>query len=372
MIHLFSKCYLEIDNKIDIHTDRYVISKENGSDVWENIKDIQRGILYGCQEGIESDNVVSTLASIYFTLKDKEGKIVYYVDEESFPKFLAGWYKFLLPNLDSEEASNLYKSIALYHNVYHRFVFQEQNSIEETFLSPDPSAFLKEFRSLEGISYTDHERYFREMILPNSSFEFKIASFLKDGSLVEDLSSITQVLLTKEVENILIETREIFYSLFLRPEFSKRMGLNRSYNLSNAFEVYEDGSKYTDLLFNDRIWKTRSLTLASSKSSTVNIDKITESDINSFKDFIDDLGFITLYDSNSVIQDGLYLTNYLNNIRDGFTPEEMKSFIINEYSKINSSSIFNSPALSSVNSYILDHILNNREDGEVLRKYSLV
>jgi hypothetical protein len=372
MIHLFSKCYLELDNKIDINTDRYVISKENGSDVWEKIKDIQRGTLYGYQYSIDSSAISSTLSSIYFTLKNKDDKIVYYVDEESFPKFLAGWYKFLLPNLDESEASNLYKAIVLYHNVYHRFVFQEQSSVEELILSSDPSVFLEEFKSLKDVQYTDHEKYFRELILPSASFEFKIASFLKDGSMSKELSDITQVLLTKEVENALIEVREVFYSLFLRPEFSTKIGLNKTYNLSNAFDVYKDGSKYTELLFNNRIWKTTALSLASSSSSTVSVADLTEADGQEFRDFINDIGLLTSYDSDSIIQDGLYLTEYLSNIKGGFTSEEMKDFIVHEYKKVNSASIFNSTALPSVNSYLLDHILKNMENAEVLKKYSLV
>ena len=372
MIHLFGKCYLELDNKIDINTDRYVISKENGSDVWEKIKDVQRGTLYGYQDSIKSNAISSTLSSVYFSVKNKDDKIVYYVDEESFPKFLAGWYKFLLPNLDETEAGNLYKAIVLYHNVYHRFVFQEQNSVDELSLSSDASVFLDEFKSLKDIQYTDHEKYFRELIIPNASFEFKIASFLKDGSMRKELSDITQILLTKEVENSLIEVREIFYSLFLRSEFSTKIGLNKTYNLSNAFDIYKDGSKYTELLFNNRIWKTTALSLASSSSSTVSVGNLTESDAQGFHDFITDIGILSNYDSDSVIQGGLYLTEYLNNVKNGFTSEEMKDFIVKEYEKVNSASIFNSPALSSVNSYLLDHILNNMQNFEILKKYSLV
>lgn len=370
MIHLYNKCYLELDNKIDINVDRYVISKENGSDVWEKIKDIQRGTLYGYQDSIGANAVSSTLASIYFSVKNKDDKIVYYVDEESFPKFLAGWYRFLLPNLDETEAVNLYKAIVLYHNVYHRFIFQEQNSVEELILSSDPTAFLTEFKSLKDIQYADHEKYFREMILPSVSFEFKIASFLGEGSMSKELSDVTQILLIKEVENALIEIREIFYALFLRSEFSSKIGLNKTYNLSNAFDVYKDGSKYTELLFNNRIWKTTALSLASSHSLTVSVKDLTETDAQGFHDFISDIGILSNYDSDSVIQGGLYLTEYLNNIKNGFTPEEMKNFIVKEYRKVNSASIFNSPALSTVNSYLLDHILNNMETPEILKKYS--
>lgn len=372
MIHLFSKCYLALDNKIDIHRDRYVISKENGNDAWDKIKDIQRGTLYGYQESIEANSVSSVLSSIYFTIKNKEDKFIYYVDEESFPKFLAGWYKFLLPNLNEKEASNLYRAIVLYHNVYHRFVFQEQNSVKELVLSSDPTGFINEYKSLKDVKYADHEKYFRELILPNASFEFKIASFLSDGSMAEDLSRSAQVLLRKEVEGALIEAREIFYSLFLRPDFSSKIGLNKTYNLSNAFDVHKDNSKYTNLLFNDRIWNTSSLSLASSSGATVNLESVTESDGQEFVDFAHDLGFLEMYDSGSVIQDGMYLIEYLDNIKNGFTSEELKEFIVQEYQKMNSNSVFNTPSLPTVNSYLLDYILNNMNDEEVLEKYSLV
>lgn len=371
MIHLYNKCYLELDNKIDIDRNRYVISKENGQGLWEKIKDIQRGTLYGCQDSVESKDIMSIVSSLYFTVKNKEDKLIYYVDLETFPKFLAAWYKFLLPNLDSKEAVNLYKAIVLYHNVYHRFVHQEQNSVEELILDYDADAFIKEFESLENIQYNDQEIYLRQLVVKDASFEFKIASFLYNESLSLELSDITRVLLIKEVENAFIEIREIFYSLFLRPEFSKRIGLNKTYDITNANEIHKDGSKYIELLFSDRIWKTSALSLASSNATTVNVFHLTDSDGQSFKSFIEDIGVLTSYDSDSIIQDGLYLTEYLANIKDGFTPEEMKEFIVKEYKKINSASIFNSTALPSVNSYLLDHILKNMDNTEVLKKYSL-
>ena len=371
MIHLYNKCYLELDNKIDIDLNRYVISKAHGHEVWEKIKDIQRGTLFGYQDSAGSKDIVSIMMSMYFTVLNKDDKLVYYVDLETFPKFLASWYKFLLPNLELEEAANLYKAIVLYHNVYHRYVYQEQNSVEELVLDYDPAVFIKEFESLEDVKYNDQERYFRELIIGNTSFEFKIASFLYNESLSVELSDITRVLLTKEVENALIELREIFYSLFLRPEFSTKIGLSKTYDLTNANEVYQDGSKYVDLLFNSRIWKTSALSLASTNSTTVDVASLTEEDGQAFKDFITDIGILTSYDSDSIIQDSLYLTDYLRNIKEGFTIEEMRDFIVKEYKKVNSASIFNSTALPSVNSYLLDRILKNTDNLEVLKKYSL-
>lgn len=374
MIHLFDRFYLEVDDKIDIHSNRYVISNRVGSEIWEKVKEIQRGKLYGFQKDIEVEDVVLVIASTFFNVPNRSDKIVFYVDHETVPKFLAAWSRFLFPNIDENEAINFYKSYIVYYNIYNQY-YDNPWSVMNLALPLEVEKFKEYFLKVKGIKETDSVKYFKEMILEKISMEFKIATFLYNEGMFENIVNDLNKFMVKEIENQLIESREGFYSLFLKKSFQERVGLSKEYTLSNIEEIFTESSESVAFLFDKRIWKSDYLSNATSSGGNINIENITAQDLEHMENYWDVLWNLKglTEDSDFTVQNNLlYIKDYILNVQNGFTKESLKEFLMKEYQKINALSVLNSSLIPTVNSYILDHILTNSNNQEILKKYSLV
>lgn len=373
MIHLFDRFYLEVDDKIDVHLNRYIISNRVGSEVWEKVKEIQRGKLFGFQNEVNPEDVILVISSVFFNMANREDKIIFYVDHESLPKVLAAWARFLFPNIDDSEAVNFYKSYMVYYNVYNQY-YDNPWTVINLSLPIETEKFKEYFLKLKDRKLTDGERYFKELILEKMSMEFKIATFLYNERLFDNIVIDLTKFMTKEVENQLIESREGFYGLFLKSSFQERVGLNKKYTIANIEEIFTESSESVAFLFDKRIWNSDYLTTASSSGNAINIKNITSADLDHMNRYWDVLWNISglTEDSDLTVENNLlYINDYILKIQNGFTKESLVEFLIKENQKVNSLGVLNSSIIPTVNSYILEHILSNINNQEVLKKYSL-
>ena len=105
MLHIFNKTYLDIDSRIDINTDRVVISKENGVQVGSGLDGYVSGNLIAFHESFEDTSLVEVITKIVNTKSDK--KVIVYCDIENYKKFVTAWFKTIMPNLDATTFKNL-------------------------------------------------------------------------------------------------------------------------------------------------------------------------------------------------------------------------------------------------------------------------
>ena len=104
MLHLFNKVYLEFDDKIDVNLDRVVISNRYGIPMSQNIEKISYGKVIHFSKNLNELNSTISFENLITELKlhgDSSGKkIMIYCDKQNYIRFMATWFKLVLPNLD--------------------------------------------------------------------------------------------------------------------------------------------------------------------------------------------------------------------------------------------------------------------------------
>lgn len=104
MFHLFNKVYLEIDDKINLESDRVVISQQNGVPMSVDLERVTAGRLYAYGKTI--DEVAPNFSEFIEFLKTassaSDKKVIVYADHIAYKNFISTWLKSLLPNLTQE------------------------------------------------------------------------------------------------------------------------------------------------------------------------------------------------------------------------------------------------------------------------------
>src|SRR6056300_62420 len=100
MFHLFKKIYLAHENIIDVNFDRVVISQTNGVAARDYLQAHHGQLLsYGqsMTDLIGDGKTYSSFTNMLDTLATKSNetgkRIVIYVDNNNFTKFIVNWYK---------------------------------------------------------------------------------------------------------------------------------------------------------------------------------------------------------------------------------------------------------------------------------------
>jgi hypothetical protein len=119
MLHLFNKVYLNFDDSIDCHTNRYVISEDKGNAMHEQLGTAYSGTLinYATNRN-EMSGKYSDLTGFFEDVCTKQkslnSKVIIYCDTQAFLEYSIIWLKTILPFADSD---NIVKYLDLYlHN----------------------------------------------------------------------------------------------------------------------------------------------------------------------------------------------------------------------------------------------------------------
>lgn len=107
MLHLFNKTYLDIDSRIDLNTDRVVISQENGVQLGSALDGYVQGDLLAFHENFEDTTLEEVIVKIHNHTKTSDKKVVVYCDMENYKTFVASWFKTIMPNSDVTTFKNL-------------------------------------------------------------------------------------------------------------------------------------------------------------------------------------------------------------------------------------------------------------------------
>ena len=119
MLHLFNKVYLNFDDSIDCHTNRYVISEEAGNEMHQELQTTYRGTLINYAKNrnemqTKYNGLDSFFESVCAKQKELNTKVVIYCDTQAFLELSVIWLKSVLPFAESSDIEK-YLQIFLHH-----------------------------------------------------------------------------------------------------------------------------------------------------------------------------------------------------------------------------------------------------------------
>lgn len=373
MFHLFKKIYLAHENIIDVNFDRVVISQANGVAARDYLQAHHGQLLsYGqsMTDLIGDDKTYSSFTNMLDTLATKSNetgkKIVIYVDNNNFTKFIVNWYKTVLANPDETATLNLINS-----NIFRYKVFSRGRFVRVTNGSLASQITLQNYSTeWSSISAPSDRATFVANHKSGFNVELLLATYLNNGNEKSELKSTIQTLIKKDLEKYLYELKEIFFAHYTVPGFASNLNLAKTYDLSNHSDIMDDTTTYADLFLNRRIWNYEYMNTAST-GENVNFSDITSTDITNFKAFNTIAG--TDWSETPAytnIKSDVSKLDFIDVLSD-FTDTRLTNLIDTEATLENESGSFFSVDLETVNNYFVQSILQNKEDSTYLAKYSI-
>jgi len=373
MFHLFKKIYLAHENIIDVNFDRVVISQANGEAARDYLQAHHAQLLsYGqsMPDLIGDGKTYSSFTNMLDTLATKSNetgkRIVIYVDNNNFTKFIVNWYKTVLANPDETATLNLINSNIFKYKVFNRgrFVRVTEGSLGSQITLQDYSTEWANTSvpSDRNTFVTNHKSGF--------NVELLLATYLNNGNEKTELKNIIQTLMKKDLEKYLFELKEIFFVHYLNSSFATKLNLAKSYNLDNQSDIMDDTTTYAELFLNKRFWKYEYMNTAST-GENVDFTEITSTDVTNLKEF-------TTISGSSWSEENVYTqiksdVNKLDflDIYTDFTDQRLTDLLDAEATFENAAGSFFSIDLETVNHYFVQTILENKEDNTYLAKYSI-
>ena len=373
MFHLFNKIYLAHENIIDVNFDRVVISTANGVAARDYLQAHHGQLLsYGqsMTDLIGSDKTYSSFTNMLTTLATKSSetgkRIVIYVDNNNFTKFIVNWYKTVFANPDETATLNLINS-----NIFKYKVFNRGRFVKVTEGSLASQIELKDFYTeWSNISAPSDRATFVSTYKSGFNVELLLATYLNNGNEKAELKSVIQTLMKKDLEKYLFELKEIFFVHYLNSSFATKLNLAKSYNLENQSDIMDDTTTYAELFLNRRFWQYEYMNTASA-GENVNFTEITSTDVTNLKAF-------TTISGSSWNEENVYThiksdVNKLDflDIYTDFTDARLTALLDAEATFENAAGSFFSIDLETVNHYFVQTILENKDNTTYLAKYSI-
>ena len=370
MIHLFKKVYITSDKVISLDFDRVVISETNGVKVADELARVTQGALLGfgtSTKDMTFKSVLGMLQELSDHVDETGKRAIIYADDAAFLKILCTWYKFILANPSKGAIIDLITSS----------VFKMNSVFQGRF-----SSSTGETGATELVDLTDLESVY-DSTKPNKdtrddfvaahkaslSAELLLASYLNDGSHKEELKSVLKPLLMKDLEKFMFEMKEVFFYHVTNKSFADKLGLDTTYTLSNIHTIVDDKSKFASLFMDPTVWNTKYLSIASS-GSNVNFDAMTDDHITDLKEFItlasSSWNELNIYDAADKSK-----LNYIPAITGDFTDAELEDIILMEASYDSVTGSFFSNEHETVNHYLIQAILDNKDNTTFLSKYAV-
>jgi hypothetical protein len=381
MFHLLKNIYVTSDKLINMSYDRIVISQENGVDVLDYLK-INRAKLYSygrtfedvIGEGKQYSTAIEMFDFLTTVVKSTKKRFVIYCDDLSFTKIMSSWYKIIFANPDKTSCKVLldncvYRYLTFYKGRYSRDNGNGNGDSKYTF---NIDNFENDFD--QTTVNVDSRNSFIEKHKAELSVEFLLATyFAGHQDLKNELKETIKILMKKDLEKYFYELKEIFWVHMYTDRFTKHLGLNKTYNWTNYRDIENDNSRFARLMLNERIWKSKYMDMPTT-GKNINIEKITEQDIKDFEDYtviagkhwIEEDAYLHL---KSDINKMYFLKVYKDN---GFTDEILEKLLEMEATFENASGAFFSLDLETVNHWLIQTLISNRNDTEFCNKYSIL
>lgn len=337
MFHLFSKVYLASDSTINLNFDRVVVSERYGIGMYEALDKVSYGELFAYGKTIDSVLSGKTFGEFIESLNEKvkqsDKKLIVYVDDKHFSKFLALWFKSIFVNPTVDSTWKIVDSYVKKEKILKNWRYSSTSTEAEIFSGVTKSNFELDFNQTEINTIPN--------ITELLSFEFLVASYLADGGNITPLKQSLSNILMRSVQEFIIEMKHTFIKNYNKPTFPV-MPVDESY--------FKDSTLYT----------TESLGRVSS-STSLNILGCSEEDVLLFKDVARKI--LIEWDEYKETADMLKRIDYIDYVRQELSDEQVDELIVIEKNSLCNNRIYSSADEEKINLYFLDFILNsNKED----------
>jgi hypothetical protein len=351
MLHLFDKVYISSDSIIDANFDRYVISKQHGLKMYEPLEKVSYGKLLGYAYSIDDVLTNKRFAAFLWELKkaskETNKKIIIYIDDESFLKFMVLWYKSIFKNPSFEHTWFIIKSYLAKERYLKNWRDTSTATNSEIFPSITKENFSNLFFSNE--EFVKEDKFFKHLI-PSISFEFLLVSYIINGSYKEELKKSISNILERSLKEIAIEIKHSYI---------------KNKNKRNFPDIAKDEAFFTNSTF----FTSKAIGSVSNLYSNVDIKRSTDEDFTKFKKIAKTI--FSEWDEFKPDSDVIKIIDFLDIIRKkNISDEDLESIITFERYTKGLNRIFSSADEEKINLYFLDYVLNsNKED---LLRYALV
>lgn len=388
MFHLFSKIYLDFDEKISMSYNRVIVSAEHGGiSVFNDLATVFYGRVLATVKSVDDlfgvDKPYATLTDLLIAAKeasDADTRPVYiYCDLDSYYKLASQWLKLILPNATAIDGWKFFKS----------HIFKEKNFLNSRMSATQRFAdSVTQSWQLEEAKFVT---YWENGTLPVGSnwstfinsirsklrVEFLLASYLYDERYAEELAVCMSPLVRKDLEKFLYEHKEIFLVHFQKPIFQQLLQVqNGPYNFDNFYDMPNDTAPMVEVMCRPAIWgNTKTSMYAPSAAGTINLRAITTEDIPVLRQYSIVTGTVWTDEQwYTVLRSEIDKLDFIPFFANGdvISIENIKKIIEYELHHHNhAAGAFYAIDLGSVNTYFVDYLLQNYENKEMLFKYTL-
>jgi hypothetical protein len=367
MIHLFNQVYLSYDNIIDENIDRVVISEEFGKHMLQYAARPSHGALLYAGMDI-NDLATNGISDFFNNLATHKNKVVIYASRDSFLEILVLWFTSLLKHADKDTVQTLCKALIFRIVVFSNGRFITRSDKNKTEYSPQyyefPQADFDSYYKLALESNLDLAPF-----LNNIGVEYMLATYLYSGHYKEELKSLLKPLIRKDMIKYLYELKEIFLVHLMTPAFTNKMSLTKDYDFNTFTDIINDDSRFAKTFMSTQIWETPFMSAYGNHD--IFLENITPEDIQVFKDFTHIAGNTWIEESVYIfVKSDINKLDFLACFLD-FTDDLLDKIIEAESTFEHSAGSFFSIDVTTVNHYLVQGLLKNRNNKEYLRLYSI-
>jgi len=361
MFHLFNKTYLHIDSFINGYEDRMVISETNGYPMFDLLEKVYTGTLlaYGTSvsEVVGPEKKYEKFLNLFEFCFDRnnetETRIVIYCDPEAFMEISSVWFKTIFVNIDSQSA---YKILKAY---FAKLILQGGRG--EPHLNNQYREFLfsyEDFKVIfDRVEVTEAEASaLLSKIVGFRSMEYLVASYTYNASHKQELKATVYKMLTRFVEEFLIEGWRTIQENILKEDFQTEFDL-AYYNLDNILDMVNDPK--LEALKSTNAW--RALAGVGDYRKPLDMTTLTQSDVDLIKEQI---SFMDAHVGTESHPNFTRAMKYIDICHRGeLTEEELDLLLDPEFHPIEDTRWWSIKDRENMNLYLLEMIFNERLKG---------
>lgn len=347
MLHLFNKVYISQDDFINVSVNRVVISHR----VAPFVSDTSGEVLYHSSTIEELVGSVGTFVDMvaFFTFlfnagKQTDERVVLYLDKTAYLIVTTAWFHIIFSNIDSTSAYNIIKSNFAKSKLIGSYDNRDPAAYEA--FEPTPEEFNMAFATTPiplGTISTGAPSMWHGI-----SVEFLMASYLANRSYKTELKLAIKTLMTRSIEQLLLEVKEFVYRRAMKPTFADNAGL-RDYTYTNVDSVVDD--PVIQVLTSSLFWPAKELTNFG-KGSNIYIELITDDDISQLSTMF---AVLTTANNGHDVVD-FDPTTYIKIARKAeMSDEDLDGFLSNERTSVDSP--WANEDEVSINIYFIAHLL---------------
>jgi hypothetical protein len=336
MFHLFSKVYVASDSTINLDFDRVVISNKYGIGMYEALDKVSYGELCAYGKTIDSALNGKTFSAFINSLLQKVNntgkKVIIYVDDNNFSKFMSLWFKSIFLNPTTESSWKIIDDYIRKEKILKNWRYSSTSTESDIFKEVTEVKFIEHFNEAQPQNLSS--------ITSELSFEILLASYLADGTQKDSLKQTLNTLLNRSMQELVIEIKHTYVKNYKKPAFP---------SLPVELTFFSDSSLY----------KSESIGRVSG-SSSVDLIGATSEDIELFKQTA--VKVLTEWDqfnSNSNIVNRVGLINF---VRTEITDEQLNYLINFEKTSLSNNRLYSSADEEKINIYFLDFVLNSTQE----------